>query len=96
MDPIVSLLDAMAPAAAPGPFLVGKVLRAGQGQPLQVEAAGLEPLEPEDLWVSPTLNWTWARDEGEPELLRPGDRVVLLSSDMQTYYLIAKAVHAGG
>ena len=96
-DPFLALTKLLTPPQGGGwPFLVGEVVQCGQGKPLKVSAAGLPPLEPEDLWIDPTLNWTWMEDLGGVELLRTGDRVVLLSGDMQTYYLIGKAVEAGG
>ena len=49
-------------------------------------------LEAGDLYVSAALRYDWTEDDGSPELLRPGDRVVLLSSDGQDYYLTARMV----
>lgn len=97
-DPYERLLAAMGRGngPAPGPFLPGKVLQCGNGKPLKVSAAGLPALEGDDLFVSQHLNWTWMEDTGGAELLRAGDRVALLSDDMQTYYLMCKVVSAGG
>lgn len=93
-DPIGDLIKQLVQAAqagARGPsFCVGRVTRAGFGR-LQVTRDSL-PLDKEDLYVNPALSWTWTEDHGETSFLRAGDRVVLLTSDDQTYYLVCKAV----
>lgn len=92
-DPYVDLLDLLARVGREGhhsAFCIGTVLQAGGGR-LRVKRGEL-PLEKEDLWVNPELDWRWTEDFGDRSYLRPGDRVVLLSPDDQTYYLICKAV----
>lgn len=68
----------------------GRVLAAGGGQ-LRVRVSRLA-LEKTDLWVNPQLNWRWTEDTGGPDLLRSGDRVVLLTQDGQEYILLCKVV----
>ena len=75
---------------APSAFCVGEVKAAGGGV-LRVRAGGMD-LEAGDLYVSAALRYDWTEDDGSPELLRPGDRVVLLSSDGQDYYLTGRMV----
>lgn len=93
MDPYIRLLDALGAFPASGLFLVGEVTQCGGGRPLKLSAGGL-PLELDDLFIEPGLNWTWTQDNGSASFLRKGDRVVLLSTDMQTYYLLCKVVSA--
>lgn len=69
---------------------IGAILEAGQGR-LRLTCGGIQ-LEKEDLWVTQELEYNWDVDTGKPNLLRQGDRVVLLSEDDQDYYLIAKVV----
>ena len=73
-------------------FRLGEVQETGKGE-LKVNSDGL-PLDRDDLWINPQLNYQWEEDTGEAHLLRPGDRVVLLSLDNQAYYLICKVVRA--
>lgn len=77
--------------AAPA-FRLGTVRQAGGGR-LRVSCGGLA-LEREDLYVHAGLDWRWTEDTGGAELLRPGDLVILLTGDDQTYYLICKVVSA--
>ena len=76
---------------APGGWLFGDVLEAGQGE-LRIACGGLS-LGQTELHVSADLSYTWTLDEGQANFLRAGDRVlVLVSSDMQDYYVLQKAV----
>lgn len=84
------LSEAIRPSLAQASFCIGTVQQAGRGR-LRVGRGSLI-LEREDLYVDPTLKWNWEEDTGAPELLRPGDRVVLLTEDEQTYYLICRVV----
>lgn len=77
---------------SPSAFFIGTVMEAGRGR-LRVSCGGLQ-LEPEDLYLAVGLDYKWQEDHGEPNLLRKGDRVVLLSQDGQDYYLIARMVRA--
>lgn len=79
-------------AQQPGAFAIGDIQAAGQGR-LRILCGGLQ-LEPEDLWLATGLDYKWSIDTGADNLLRPGDRVVLLSLDGQDYYLMGKAVKA--
>lgn len=74
----------------------GEILEAGRSggeDRLRVLAQGL-PLEKEDLRADPRLRWDWEpeEDHGQVELLRPGERVLLMTEDDQFYYLICKVV----
>ena len=88
---IARSMGAAAGQTAPAsPFYLGEVKQAGGGS-LRVSCGGLE-LGRGDLFVSAQLRWDWTWDDGSPQLLRPGDRVVLLSRDGQDFYLIARMV----
>lgn len=93
-DAVTALINQISRAVgedmAGGCFCVGEVVRAGQGD-LKIRRGEL-PLDREDLYVNPTLDWRWTVDTGGTELLRAGDRVVLLTLDDQTYYLVCRAV----
>lgn len=95
-ESMASLTESMLQAARstqPGSaFRLGQVRRAGHGV-LQVDCDGLL-LDREDLWLAPPLSYTWTEDNGEYNLLRMGDRVVLLTQDKQDYYLLARVVRA--
>lgn len=95
-ESMAALAAAMVRAGRQGspasPFYLGEVLESGGGS-LRVSCGGLQ-LEPEDLWLTPGLDYRWTLDTGGDSLLRQGDRVVLLSGDGQDYYLICKAVKA--
>lgn len=75
---------------------LAEVQRAGGGA-LRLTCGGL-PVEKDELYVNPTLNYAWTRDTGGTDLLRSGDLVVLLtpagSEADQEYYLVCKAVRA--
>ncbi len=74
----------------PSAFCLGQVQAAGQGV-LIVEADGLTlDVALGDLQVSVLLDYHWIDDNGEPNKLRRGDIVVLLSLDKQSYALAAK------
>lgn len=77
-------------AQSPSPFYLGEVRAAGGGA-LRVNCGGMD-LTAGDLWVSADLRYDWTYDDGGRDLLRRGDRVVLLSADGQDYYLIARMV----
>ena len=50
-------------------------------------------LEPDGLHLSPGLDYTWTYDTGADNLLRAGDRLlVLVTADRQDYYVLQKAV----
>ena len=73
-----------------GGWLFGAVLAAGQGV-LRVSCAGLA-LEAGDLHVPPGLSYTWEEDTGGDNLLRAGDKLLLLATaDGQDYYILQKA-----
>ena len=71
-------------------FFLGEVREAGNGK-LRVNCGGMD-LTAGDLYVSAGLDYRWQEDNGMANLLRRGDRVVLLSGDGQDYYLIARMV----
>ena len=72
-----------------GGWLPGQVEQAGQGR-LQVICGGLT-LDQDDLKVLSGLSYTWVVDTGGEELLRRGDRVVVLvTADRQDYYVLVK------
>lgn len=76
---------------APGGWRFGEVTAAGGGK-LQVACNGLV-LGPGDLRLPPGLDYTWTEDNGGANLLRPGDRlIVLVTADGQDYYVLQKAV----
>ena len=54
-----------------------------------VETDGLR-LEKEELHVSVLLDYQYTVDDGAPNKLRAGDRVMMMSSDQETYDLTAK------
>lgn len=87
-----SMGDAARKTARPSAFAIGDVTAAGHGR-LEISCGGL-PLEPKDLWLAVGLNYHWTYDTGADNLLRKGDRVVLLSQDGQTYYLLQRMVRA--
>ena len=73
-----------------GGWLFGAVLAAGQGV-LRVSCAGLA-LVAGDLHVPPELSYTWEEDTGGDNLLRAGDKLLLLATaDGQDYYILQKA-----
>ena len=73
-----------------GGWCFGEVLDAGQGR-LRVVCLGLT-LEPEDLRLPPGLSYTWEIDTGGDNLLRRGDRLlVLVTADRQDYYVLEKS-----
>ena len=76
----------------PSGLYIGDIMVGGFGQ-LKVSCGGLT-LEPEDLYLAVGLDYHWTHDNGEINLLRSGDRVVLLSPDGQTYYLLQRMVRA--
>ena len=85
-------------SAPSSPFFLGEVREAGNGKlreagngKLRVNCGGID-LTAGDLYVSAGLDYKWTQDNGLPELLRRGDRVVLLSGDGQAYYLITRVV----
>ena len=46
-----------------------------------------------ELHVPPGLDYAWTEDTGGDELLRAGDRLlVLVTADGQDYYILQKAV----
>lgn len=86
-----AMLQGPSGGISPGGWLFGDVTKAGQGK-LQVVCNGLA-LGPEDLHVPPGLSYTWEEDTGGSDLLRAGDRLlVLVTSDAQEYYILQKAV----
>lgn len=85
-----SMGDAARKSAQGESFFVGTVKAAGRGE-LRVSAAGMD-LTAGDLYVSTALRYDWTEDDGSPDYLRPGDRVALLSTDGQTFYLVARTV----
>lgn len=87
-----SVGEAAKKTARPSAFSVGEVKAAGNGV-LRVSCDGLT-LEPEDLRLAVGLDYHWTYDNGADNLLRKGDRVVLLSQDGQTYYLLQRMVSA--
>lgn len=90
---IVSLLGGAAKSGErPSAFCIGRVLQSGNGA-LRIECNGLQ-LTATDIWLAEPLDYKWTVDDGSAELLRTGDRVVLLSADGQDYYLIARVVRA--
>lgn len=92
-DPVNDLLDVITQIGQKdrhSAFCVGTVLQAGGGK-LRIKRGGV-PLERENLWVNEALDWAWTEDLGGRNCLTPGDRVVLLTLDDQTYYLICKVV----
>ena len=82
-DVYAGLTELLRPAErgqAPGGWLFGQVQQAGQGT-LRVVCGGL------------TLDQAWTEDTGGDELLRAGDRLlVLVTADGQDYYILQKAV----
>ena len=56
--------------------------------------AGLtELLRPAERGQAPGLDYAWTEDTGGDELLRAGDRLlVLVTADGQDYYILQKAV----
>ena len=74
-----------------GGWFFGTVIIAGYGK-LQVSCNGLS-LGPEDVHLPPGLDYTWESDTGGAQLLRAGDRLlILVTSDQQDYYVLQKAV----
>ncbi len=78
----------------PSPVRLGTVLEAGHGK-LRILCAGL-PVELDELYINPELNYQWKKDTGGVDLLRAGDLVVLLTpmgeEQDQEYYLVCKVV----
>lgn len=74
-----------------GPVCEGVVIRAGRGN-LAVQVGRLPELQKEDLLVNPWYKYDWVLDEHQPEYLRSGDHVVLLTADGQSFYLVCKVV----
>ena len=70
--------------------MLGQVTAIG-GDTLQVACNGLV-LGREDLWVASYLSWK--EDDGGPNTLKVGDRVVMYTFDGDTYHIIAKVVMA--
>lgn len=86
-----ALLGGKSGALEVGGWLFGDVTAAGQGE-LKVTCDGL-PLELEDLRVPPELDYKWTQDSGAANLLRRGDKLVLLvEAERQSYYILKKAV----
>lgn len=76
---------------AAGGWLFGDVQQAGHGV-LQVVCAGMT-LDAQALHLPPDLDYTWDYDTGASNLLRAGDRLlVLVTADKQDYYVLQKAV----
>lgn len=69
--------------------MLGQVTAIG-ADTLQVACNGLV-LGREDLWVASHLSW---EDDGEPNTLRVGDRVVCFTPDGDSYYIMSKVVRA--
>ena len=93
-DVYAGLTELLRPAErgqAPGGWLFGQVQQAGQGT-LRVVCGGLT-LDQTELHVPPGLDYAWTEDTGGDELLRAGDRLlVLVTADGQAYYILQKAV----
>lgn len=70
--------------------MLGHVTASGPNT-LQVTCNGLV-LERSDLWVASHLSWK--KDDGGPNILRVGDRVVLYTPDGDNYHLVSKVVRA--
>ena len=88
---LTELLRPAEPGQAPGGWLFGQVQQAGQGT-LRVVCGGLT-LDQTELHVPPGLDYAWEEDTGGDQLLRPGDRLlVLVTADAQDYYILQKAV----
>lgn len=68
----------------------GTVLDAGGGT-LRIRCMGLE-LDKESLFLPAGLDCGWTEDDGTPELLRPGDKLLCWTADKQTFYILCKAV----
>lgn len=68
----------------------GTVLDAGGGT-LRIRCMGLE-LDKEFLYLPAGLDCAWTEDDGTPELLRPGDKLLCWTADKQTFYILCKAV----
>ena len=84
-DVYAGLTELLRPAErgqAPGGWLFGQVQQAGQ-----------LTLDQTELHVPPGLDYAWTEDTGGDELLRAGDRLlVLVTADGQDYYILQKAV----
>ena len=91
-DIYAEFMGLLAPPAQPaGGWLFGDVEDAGQGR-LRVTCGGLSLSEGE-LHVPPELDYGWTADDGGEDLLRAGDRLlVLVTADRQEYYILKKAV----
>ena len=70
--------------------MLGQVTAVG-GDTLQVACNGLV-LGREDLWVASYLSWK--EDDGGPNILKVGDRVVCFTPDGDSYYIMCKVVRA--
>ena len=97
-DVYAGLTELLRPAErgqAPGGWLFGQVQQAGQGT-LRVVCGGLT-LDQTELHVPPGLDYAWTEDTGGDELLRAGDRLlVLVTADGQDYYILQTAVFSCG
>lgn len=96
MDGVGALMAEMQGLAAEersalGSVCEGEVVRAGRGD-LSVQVGQFPPLQKEDLLVNPYYNFHWILDEGQAQYLRTGDKVVLLTADGQSFYLVCKVV----
>lgn len=69
---------------------LGHVIAAGHGW-LQVACDGLT-LGLGDLWVAAHLSYYWTSDDGDPNYLRAGDRVILFTPDGDAYHLMCRVV----
>lgn len=74
-----------------GSVCEGVVTRAGRGN-LAVRVGQFPELSKEDLSVNPWYKYNWILDEHQPEYLRPGDKVILVTVDGQHFNLICKVV----
>ena len=95
-DVYADFLDLLSPAAGgiqAGGWLFGDVLPAKAAAILEYREQHGPFLEPDGLHLSPGLDYTWTYDTGADNLLRAGDRLlVLVTADRQDYYVLQKAV----
>lgn len=96
MDGVGALMEPVLARAKEGKSELGAgcegvVTRAGRGD-LVVRVGQLPELQKEDLSVNPWYKYDWILDEHQPEYLRPGDKVILLTADGQHFNLICKVV----
>ena len=90
-DVYAGLTELLRPAErgqAPGGWLFGQVQQAGQGT-LRVVCGGLT-LDQTELHVPPGLDYAWTEDTGGDELLRAGDRLLVLVTAGVAWYLLAR------